>query len=407
MLSLFLFPQNVRHTPCAHQVLVKGNCRVKFLEWEHHIESIERMEGFDALEKHEAEEALRYLQTVLGDDFLLRSSAGDPCVARHPIRMLLANFAPSSRRHIARFAGYLKTLEGSQNLDKVLARLHDLTQFNHDALLIKVAAKLVGEGLRVRFEPTMPEGNNQRQPDLRLGDALTGETLFLEVVTQAPAQRERAATEISSAIIRVVYGISLDLCFSGCWFKMPSEQELVDILARIKASAVRALNERTIVLVQEEGTLALALCHRDEKASMLDPWSKERGLSCGLVGPRINTNTTVRLKRKIRDEQDQLPRDKANVIVMLATNAFLGAGGVRRVINEVEEGVIKYDHVHLVIVHGDYIDDREVPYTGYEREHRYTRRIVDGIAENDLLLVNRNSQMKLSPDLLAKFYRVF
>lgn len=300
---------------------------MKFLEWGHHIESLDRMAGFKALEKHQAKEGLEYLQTVLGDDFLLKSSAGDPYVARHPILMLLGNFAPSSRRKIARFAGYLRTLEGSQNLEKVLARLHDMTQFNHDALLIKSAAKLVGEGLRARFEPTMPEGNNQRQPDLRLDDPLTGETLFLEVVAQAPAQRERKATEISSAIIRVVYGISLELCFSGRWHEAPSEHVLADILERIKASAIRALNERTIVLIQEEGILELALCHSDEKASLLDPWSTERGmLSSGLDGPPIRTNTTVRLKRKIRNEQDQLPRDKANVIVILASDAFFGAG---------------------------------------------------------------------------------
>ena len=181
---------------------------MKFLEWGHHIESLERMDGFKALEKHQAKDGLEYLQTVLGDDFLLKSSAGEPHVARHPILMLLGNFAPCSRREITRFAGYLRTLEGSQNLDKVVARLHDLTQFNHDALLIKSAAKLVREGLRARFEPTMPVGNYQRQPDLRLDDPLTGETLFLEVVTQPPAQRECAATEITSAIIRVVYGIS-------------------------------------------------------------------------------------------------------------------------------------------------------------------------------------------------------
>ena len=254
----------------------------------------------------------------------------------------------------------------------------------------------------------MPEGNYQRQPDLRLDDPLTGETLFLEVVTQAPAQREREAVDLSSAIIRVVYGISLELCLSGRWHEAPSESAFADILERIKASAARALNERVIVFVQEEGILELALCHRDEKASLLDPWSKERGMSSsGLDGPPIRTNTTVRLKRKIRNEQDQLPRDKANVIVILASDAFFGAGGVLRVINEVEVGVIKYDHVHLVIVHGDYIDDRKVPFTGWQREHRYTRRIVDGIAENDLLLLNRHSRMKLSPNLLERFYRVF
>lgn len=381
---------------------------MEFLEWEHHIESLERMDGFHALEKRQAEEALRYLQTVLGDNFLLRCSAGDPCVARHPILMLLGNFAACSRRHIAHFAGYLRTLEGSQNLEKVLARLHDLTQFNHDALLIKSAAKLVEEGLRARFEPTMPSGNNQRQPDLRLDDPLTGEAMFLEVATQAPAQKEREALDASSAIIRVVQGTSLELCFSGHWHKTPPEQDLGDILERIKACAVRALNQRTLVSVHEEGTLELALCHRDEKASLLDPWSKERGfLPCGLEGPTISTNITVRLKRKIRNEQDQLPHDKPNVIVILDADAFLRAGGVQRVIREVEEGVFKYDHVHLVIVHGEYVDDREVRFAGYKDGHRYTRRISDGITENDLVLLNPHSRMKLSPDLLAKFYRVF
>jgi hypothetical protein len=380
---------------------------VEFLQWKHHIESLDRMDGFQPLEKDHAKEALQYLHKVLGHDFLWRATAGEPGVARHPMLQLLANFAPCSRRGIARFAGYLGILEGSQNLDKLLARLDDITQFDHDALLIKLAAKLVGEGLRARFEPTMEVENNRRQPDLRLDDPLTGETVFLEVVTQAPAQRVREATDASSAVFTAVFGISFNLSISGRWYKTPSKQVLGAIVERIKGSAVRALNERTIVFVQEEDTLEMALCHTDEKVHLLIPWSKERGLSCGFLGPTMRRNDTVRLKRKIRDEQDQLPRDYANVIVILAADAFLGLGGVQRVISELEEGALKYDHVQLVIVHGEYIDDRAVPFTGHDRGHRYTRKIVDGTAENDLLLLNRHSRMKLSPNLLEKVSRVF
>ena len=249
--------------------------------------------------------------------------------------------------------------------------------------------------------------NNQRQPDLRLDDPLTGETVFLEVVTQPPAQRAREASEASSAVFNAVLGISYNLSISGRWYKTPSKQVLGAILERIKGSAVRALNERTIVFVQEEETLEMALCHTDEKVRLLDPWSKEKGLSCGFLGPTIRRNDTVRLKRKMRDEQDQLPRDNANVIVIRAADAFLGLGGVQRVIGEVEEGVFKYDHVQLVIVHGEYMDDQAVPFTGYDRGHRYTRKIVDGTVENDLLLLNRHSRMKLSPNLLEKVSRVF
>jgi len=381
---------------------------VEFLEWKYHIDGLERMDGFRGPEKHQAKDALLYLQKVLGDDFLSKCGLGEPFVARHPILRLLANFAPSSRRDIARFAGCLRTLERSKNLQNVLARLHDLTQFDHDALLIKSAAKLVVEGLQASFEPTMPVGNKQKQPDLKLDDPLTSETVFLEVATQAPAKRRRDATNASSAVINAVYGISLHLCFAARWHKTPSKQALDDLLDRIKESARRAVNERSIAFVQEEGTLEMAVCHRDERASRLDLWSQERGLSsCGIIGPTISRNDTVRLMRKIRDEQHQLPRNNANVIVILAPDAFLGLGGVPRVITEVEEEVVKYDHVHLAIVHGEYIDNREVEFTDQEGEHRYTRRIVDGTTENDLLLLNPQSRMKLSPNLLAKFYRVF
>jgi len=381
---------------------------MQFLEWNHHIEGLEQMSGFRAREKEQAKEGLLYLQNVLGDDFLQKCSTEIPFVARHPILQWLANYAPSSRRSIKRFADQVRILEGSQNLGNVLARLHDITQFNHDALLIKSASRLVSEGLQTRFEPTKDVRNNQKQPDLRLDDSLTGETLFLEVSTQAAAQKERAVTDTNSAVFAAVFGTSYDLSLSGRWFQTPSQHVLGDILERIKRGAARARDERAIVAIEEDGILEMALCHRDDKTRLLDPWSAKRGLSgCGFVGPVMISNDTVRIKGKIKKKQLQLPRDSANVIVILATDAFLRAGGVRRVMSEVEAGVSEYEHIHLVIIHGEYIDDREAPFTGHEREHQYTRRIVDGVVESDLLLVNQHSQTKLSSNLLAKFRRLF
>jgi hypothetical protein len=381
---------------------------VEFLAWSHHIEGLERMGGFGAQERREAKEALRYLQNVLGEDFLWRASAGDSCLGRHPLLRMLANFAPSSRRKITRFAGRLRILEHSQNFDKVLKRLADATQFDHDALLIKSASRLVGDGLRARFEPTIDVKNRQKQPDVRLDDPVSGETLFLEVTTQGAAQHEREATEANSAVVAALFGISYELCFSCRWEKTPGRQVLADILERIRRGAVRALTEGTIITVQKDDVLEMALCHQDYRASLLEPSCAERGLSSGgFLGPALISKDTVKIKRKIKIEQAQLPRDNANVIVILAPDAFLRAGGVRRVISEVEDSVFQYDHVHLVIVHGEYIDDREVPVSGHEREHRYTRRMVDGVAENDLLLFNLHARKRLSDSVLDKFRRLF
>jgi len=230
----------------------------------------------------------------------------------------------------------------------------------------------------------------------------------VEVTTQNWAKRERETTEASSAISSAVFDISYELCYTGRWQQTPTKQSLGDLVERVKVDGKRVLSERTIVHIEEPGILDMALCHRDDRQRLLDPWSTEMDLlSGGFQGPVMKSNHTFRLRVKIGKEQVQLPSDTANVIVVLAGDVFLLAGGVGRVVSEVEAEVVKYDHVHLVVVHGEYVDDSEVAFAAHKEEYRYTRRVVEGTVENDLLLVNRHSRMKLSDSLFATFCRVF
>jgi hypothetical protein len=119
------------------------------------------------------------------------------------------------------------------------------------------------------------------------------------------------------------------------------------------------------------------------------------------------SNDTRRIKWKIRSEQMQLPHGNANVLVVLAPDVFFRAGGLRRAAREVEEGVFKYDQVHFLVLHGEYTGEPKGPTSGGVREHRYSRRIVDGSVEQNLVLVNRHSRRKLSDSLFSKFSRSF
>lgn len=296
------------------------------LAWEHYIEDLESIDGLSGLEKHQAKEALEYLRKVLGDDFLSRASARVPHATHHPMLGLLLNFVPWTRRKITRFAEYLRNLEGSQNLENVLARLEDAAEFDHDSLVIKSAAKLVAEGLRARFEPTMPVEDNQKQPDVRLDDPGTGETVFLEVAIQTTAQREREAMEATWAITNSLIGTSFDLQWAGHLHKTPSEPHLRDILSKISSSAARANSERTFVSIQEEDTIEMAFCH-NERVNLLQEWCKERGMRPGeFSGPPLDTDHVERLKQKIRKEQTQLPGDQASAILSWIPISFSGHG---------------------------------------------------------------------------------
>lgn len=391
---------------------------MEFLEWKHHIEGIEQMEGFNAPERHQAKEALQYLQTVLGNDFLSRA-APDPSVASHPILQLLANYAPSSRRDLTRFAGYLRTLEGSENLTRIVVRLHDATRFKHDALVIKAAAGLVREGLQACFEPTMPVQDNQKQPDVRLDSAQTGETLFLEVAVQNIAKREREAEEAAQRIGNLLNAVvmdlynkhgNLDLRWAGRLYRTPSEPHLQEILDKIGDLARRAVSEETIVQFRDEGTLDLVFCHAHRRR-LFDDWCRKLGMPegeyCGTLGPPVRTNDLERLKQKIEKEQRQLPSHAMNAILILDTIVFSKAQNLKNLINEVEEEVYKHSHVAIVILHSEYIGDGEGPPMFQKGEHRYTHREIDGATEENLLLLNRYSRVRLSDNLVAKFCRVF
>jgi hypothetical protein len=179
------------------------------------------------------------------------------------------------------------------------------------------------------------------------------------------------------------------------------------ILKKIDDAKTRAISERTVVAVQEDGVLEMALCHADE-ANLLDLWSAERDLSGnGLIGSTMISNDTVRIKRKIRDEQLQLPEETANILVVSTPDVFFRAGGLRRIAREVEGAVFKHDQVHLVILHGEYIGEAEGPATCDVGEHRYSRRIVDGTVEQYLVLVNQHSRRKLSNSFLSRSFLFF
>lgn len=386
----------------------RGSNEVRFLTWDHHIEGLDRISDFGPQERNDAKRALLYLRGKLGTDFLERGNAGSACVARHALLRMLANFAASSRRSIARFAEQLRSLEGSENVGNVLARLHDTKQFDHDALLIKAASRLVRQGLRVRFEPTMEVKNHQKQPDLRLESPLTGETAFLEVTTQTTSEAEKAITDVNSAVFAAVFGESYDLCVSGRWWRTPEKAELEQILKRIECGSARVLRKGTIVTILENGLAEMALCQKSDQTRLLEPWCAEKGLSVGgFVGPVMQSKDTVRIKRKIRVEQEQLQHGRPNVLLILATDAFFRAGGVRRVAREVEEGMLAHEQVNLVILHGEYVGTEETPFAGQIGEHKYTRKVVDGSAEVDLLLYNAQAPSKLSPALLGNFLRSF
>lgn len=376
--------------------------------WDEHKAYVEEMPELTLLEKDQAKRAFDYLKETLGPDFLQQLHARQVATKQlHPITGYVVNYAPWTRRYLTRFADSLRALEGSTNIALVIKQLEEPDRFTHNALLLDAAAKLRTVGLQAAFEPTLPLGNNQKQPDARLTSTETNETIFLEVSILQDAREAIAARDAMNRLTFTVMGMPPGYRWSGRLFKTPAPAHLEEIISRLNDATKRATQDSSFITISEEGTVEIAFCPEGQK-ELLEEWCTAREIKTGVFqGPPYDENLIARLKRKIEREQRQLPADYPNVVLIRNTDLFFRIRDMRSVMSELEEEVFRYPHVPLVLVTGSHLTGLPAEVMQYG-EHRYTRRTVDPMCVEDcLLFINRYSPVKLSATLLSKFLRVF
>lgn len=370
--------------------------------WKQLSDNAREIEGLSPIERDYSARSFLYLEQVLGKDFLKRIEK-----TSHPLNYLIANFVPWTRHKIVRFADALRTVSGSVNFDLFVDSLEDYEKFSHNLLVVEGTAKLVNDGLQATFEPTLPVSNNQKQPDVKLEHAATGETLYMEFAIQNSSRGAQEAFDAMDAISSRFMRLGVNLLWAGRMFKTPAVPHLRDLAIQLDNAISRAQSEECFVDMVEEGTCEIAVCP-DTARELMERWCSARGLQTGqFQGPPYNDNTVERLKRKLEKEQRQLPKGVPNAILILDTDAFFRAREIRSLINDIEEEVFKYPHVSIAIIQGQHLAGLP-PEVVQKGEHRYTRKRVDDVYTQECLtLLNRYSPMPLSAAVMSKFLRAF
>lgn len=375
-------------------------------DWNDHASRVKYIEGLTDYEKVKAEDALVFLGKRLGDGFLRHPDDQNNQVSGHPLSWLLINVVPWTRRYLIRLADNVRTVDGAENLKKLLADLKDADLFEHNSLVLDCAAKLSREGFEACFEPTRTVGNNEKQPDVRVTNSTTGEVVFLEIATTCVSSQERRSREDSSALSLRLMRADAGLRWCGRLRKSLAPQHWDEVLKKVESALRSAGLENRFATVVEEGVIELAICP-EEQSAVLEAWAAEHGMQPGTVmGPPIPANHVERLRKKIANEQEQLPLNAANALLIQNTDIFFFTKDIRALISALEEDVYRYPHLAMVIIQGINIGG-EAPEVIQKGEHRYSRRAVDDMCEQSLLLVNRFCSTKLSIHTLSSFLRVF
>lgn len=373
-----------------------------YMDWEKLTQHCEVLVGLTEFEKDRAKRAFLLLKKEFGDDFLKSAF-----IDHHPIVQYIVNLAPWTRKWIMWFAEAIKELKDQVNYPNLLSRLKDNEKFGEGLSVLEIAYKLSKAGFRISIDPSVNASGRPKIPDLKVCNEDNGEELFVEVSIQGESIIQKEAWQTMQRIHDPLWRSVPFMHYCGRIHKILADRHLDDIAKKVEKIIERVRKENAFHELVIEGIIEMGIAPEDDK-EILQKWAMERGLKVGeFSGPPFDVNEILRTKRKIEDEQKQLPNDNPNIIIVMNNNLFFHAKDIRQIISELEEEVYRYPHLLSVVVSGGYLGGGDNTII-MKDQHVFIRKTrADLLVEQYIILFNQFCDIKISPATITKMYNAF
>jgi hypothetical protein len=343
------------------------------------------------------EEAIAYLRSVLGDDYLDQVCQ----IRKHPFRGLMFLSWPGLRSDFLDWIGHLRRVRGCPNVDRIFRDLRVASKCVHAYGVLRLAGKICRNGFDIAFEPESAADFRLR-PDIRIYFAPTHEIFFLEFSGQSLAGNQLSGFEAMTACSQPVNRYFETLKHVFRLRTIPAPEHMEEIVQRIEAAVQRVLTTGRLAEVIDEGTLEMAICLLPN-VKEFEAWCSKRGLHPGgHEGPQDKTNHLERLRQKIRRKQKQLPNGYPNILAIENHNLFTDCPNTARLVSELQEELYRHPNLALLLLEGSYGSGRDEPPMAFRLgDHRFERRFRKGHVGHTLLCLNRYAATMASTDLVA------
>ena len=339
------------------------------------------IQGLSLEEQWAASQAYLHLKAQFGDEFLSQAFT-----LYHPLLEYLCNYAPWTRKWAIWFSAALKDFQSAGNYQSLINRLIDRNKFGEGISVLTYAHKFLKEGFEICFDPPVVKKQVVKRPDFKISDIKSGVVLYVEVSEMGQSLQDMDIDTTFHAITSLLSFQSPFILYSGQVFKALSKNHLVEIVERVKEKIRVAQMGQGVQTLSIPGVIELGLALEVDKPA-LDVWARQRGFpGNSFSGPPLNTDEVYRIRRGIQKEQDQLPEESPNVVIIRNDRLFMFKTNLAHDINLLEEQVYEHSHLLFGIVSGNFTGTDG----GHEQakdEHIYIRKIYFDILQRHFIVI--------------------
>ncbi len=373
-----------------------------YTDWNKLISHCDSLDELSRLEKEKAKRAFKLLRKEFGNNFLETAFN-----ARHPIFQYLINRAPWTRKWIIWFADAIGELKSQENHESLFARLQDAEKFPEALSVLEIGCDLCRAGFTISVDPSVDISGRPKIPDLKVCDKDNHEEFFVEVSIQLGSEVQKEAWRTTERIHSLLWRTVPFLHYCGRVQKTLADKHLDQILKKVENGLENCKKEGAFQEIVVEGVIEIGIAPESDK-EILHEWAVERELKVGeFSGPPYDVDEVLRTKRKIRNEQRQLPDNRPNIVVVKNNNVFMHLQDVRATIGELEEEVYRYPHLLAAVVWGGHMGKAEDTAIMKDQHVFITRSKAGLLIDQYIILFNKFCKMKVFPGTITKVYNAF
>ena len=360
-----------------------------------------KMDHLTEQERQDAGVALIELQNIFGNQYFDE---------RHPLFFRFAGGWIWPFKWVVPFSCLLSSLKSHPDFARLIEDLRNGDRFDERMSILEILEILLPKGFCFSLDSKVEVSKKIKKPDIyiQLGQQEPG--FFMEVSSLSQGHKERQATRVFRTIHEMFWRNFHQLTISGRCERVLSDIHLNHVVEQVRAAAEKATATSGFEKVELDGVLQLAMAIK-AKEENLQKWAVDHGLEVGeFRGPGADVSEISRLSIKLQEEQKQLPKDRANVIV-IHSHLFCDSPGspetFEYLVHHLEEEIFRFPHVAWVVLVFRWIGNHRNPGFRHREHICVNRKRFDILCDTSLIFKNRFAATALSKEVEAAFVTAF